>query len=147
MSHTTSTSTETTQLLPSSKLYTKSGIGGAGNYQQISSLSSSLPLSIPKSSKGQFSSGIGGAGNIHTYSERASISSLDELDRRAMRKQSVAGSYHHGIGGAGNRSSMESLSSDADSLSGADRIKGRVVGYFAGTRSSGEKEGRESWSS
>ncbi len=162
---------DTTALLPSSRQYTKSGIGGAGNIRKSTTLLSTpaTPRTIPTPTRGSFLTGIGGAGNSRTYSERASITFDEELARRSAQKQSVAtsGSWHHGIGGAGNRatytdsstsSSVESSSFFVASMaSNADRMKERVVSYLSVSKSRksslDEKEvdsmsidGRESWS-
>ncbi|CZT46393.1 uncharacterized protein RSE6_06815 [Rhynchosporium secalis] len=116
MSHTI---TDTTTLLASSRPYTRSGIGGAGNTHQItcSSRAPSIPRIISPL-KGTFLIGIGGAGNSRSYSERASISFEDALSHNSMHKQSVAGSYHHGMGGVGNRSkpSADAVSSASSSV-------------------------------
>tara|TARA_R110002060_G_scaffold33898_8_gene44767 strand:+ start:529 stop:1041 length:513 start_codon:yes stop_codon:yes gene_type:complete len=160
---------DTTTLLNSTRHYTKSGIGGAGNIRKSTSTLTvpSAPRIIPTPSKGLFSTGIGGAGNSRSYEERASISFEESLARDSIRKLSVAGSYHHGIGGIGNRSSFvdSSASSSVESngflssvmatQSGADRVKGRVISFFGSSSSKrnsmvDEKDdasvdGRSSW--
>ncbi|KAH7321882.1 hypothetical protein BKA65DRAFT_513179 [Rhexocercosporidium sp. MPI-PUGE-AT-0058] len=161
---------DTTSLLNSSRRFTKSGIGGAGNIRKSTSTALTVPSAprvIPTPSTGTFLTGIGGAGNSRSYEERASISFEDALARNSIRTKSVAGSYHHGIGGVGNRSSFvdSSASSSVESSgfltsamgmqSGADRVKGRVATFFGSSSSKrnsmvDEKDemsmdGRSSW--
>ncbi|KAI9718935.1 MAG: hypothetical protein M1812_003819 [Candelaria pacifica] len=141
----TSSSNSNASLLVHSynRTFIRAGIGGAGNYHLADQLMppTSIPSSVPISrSTGPFSSGIGGAGNIHHASERAIISSDEELIRARVRHRKAPTAYHVGIGGAGNRyrsrqypssprssSSMESNSSSdygthMHPLSGADRL-------------------------
>jgi len=121
-----------------SRSYTKSGIGGIGNFCKTSA-AITIPvaprITITQSS-GVFSTGIGGAGNVRESRERSLITPEEILSRSMMRRDSAAQSYHHGIGGAGNRTSLygddslsTSLSSSASSntstrrSSGADRLR------------------------
>ncbi|KAI9760776.1 MAG: hypothetical protein M1835_000109 [Candelina submexicana] len=140
-----STSSSTSSLLThrATRTYVRSGIGGAGNYHLADQLMppTSIPSTVPiPRGNGHFSSGIGGAGNIHHASERAVLSSNEELVRARVRQRKAPTAYHLGIGGAGNRyrsrqssssprssSSFESTSSSdygerVYPISGADRL-------------------------
>ncbi len=154
-----SSSSSTSSLLshPTNRTYIRSGIGGAGNYHladQVLPPTSILPsVTIPRNS-GHFSSGIGGAGNIHHASERAVLSSNEELVRARVRRRKVSAAYHVGIGGAGNRcrsrqcSSSECSSSSFESApsldnggrlataSGADRLMWKLSQPFKRKRQS-----------
>lgn len=88
--------------------------------------------------------GIGGAGNCHAMEEQATADRSEVRARRALQKMSRSTAWHHGIGGVGNQayssdgastSSISSRSSStsrkAENVSGAEKIKGKLIGYFA----------------
>jgi Protein of unknown function (DUF3602) len=142
----TSDTSSTTSLVSPSRRNIKTGIGGAGNFRQASSTlpKSSTPRLIPSQSSGVFLTGIGGAGNCHSYGARPVITQEEEIARRRARKESAASSWHHGIGGAGNRRYSTAGGWEGDSrrssevssgdgvVSGADRMRERVIGFFGG---------------
>lgn len=122
------------------------GIGGAGNYRRVGSANSESDLtSAPTRPRplARFSSGIGGAGNIHLASERAVISTNEELARNRVRDKNYPSPYFIGIGGAGNRRSSHSSFSSISStprpsysekplpIGGADVLWKRISKAFA----------------
>ncbi len=85
---------------PASAKYTRSGIGGAGNYRKAVSSRASTPSSVdtvPVRTGGTFFMGIGGQGNLRSKSpDHAAEPALAAIRR-------TAAGYYIGIGGAGNR--------------------------------------------
>ncbi|KAH6684402.1 hypothetical protein B0J14DRAFT_11723 [Halenospora varia] len=137
----------TTALIPSSRSYARSGIGGIGNYHKVTPSTSHLTKSRPaiKSKKsGSFMTGIGGAGNCHAMEEQATANHSEARARRALQKENRSTAWHHGIGGVGNQAyysdgaSTSSISSRSSSTSRktehasvAEKMKEKLVGYFA----------------
>jgi hypothetical protein len=133
--------TDTTLLVGTG--YIKTGVGGAGNFISRATLTPSIPMAIPaRSTSNLFHSGIGGAGNRQQTQDRAYLTLVEDMDRTALRRGSAATSWHHGIGGAGNRAGSDdgsyassSLSSSSSwkstgKLSGADRLKQKIIGKW-----------------
>jgi hypothetical protein len=104
ISRSSPTSSTSSLVTPSTSLtYTRTGIGGAGNYHKAASVPAALPVPqiiVPR--YGSFSSGVGGAGNIHSASRRAVLSADEELAREQAIKRNARPAYHVGVGGAGN---------------------------------------------
>lgn len=106
-----------------SRTYTKSGIGGIGNFH-ISSGAKPIPIepriNVIQTSE-VFSTGIGGIGNIRLSRGHTLITPEEILSRKMIRRDSAAQSYHHGIGGAGNRTSLYTAD---DSMSASPSLSG-----------------------
>jgi len=88
----------------SPKSYTKTGIGGRGNFHKNTSY---LPTNT-------------------------GITSNEEMLPGRMLCRDSAGSYHHGIGGAGNRACSWTGESGGGRESNADRLKGKILMRFGG---------------
>ncbi|KUJ19800.1 uncharacterized protein LY89DRAFT_461538 [Mollisia scopiformis] len=131
-----STSSSSSHTFFHTRQYSKSGIGGIGNFHNTSSIlsSPSTPYISPRTS-GTFSTSIGGAGNVRNLSERPTVSLSTKLEREEAQRRAAAKYWHHGIGGAGNKTGADNERSPAASLgsaveNNADRMRNGFVGIF-----------------
>ncbi|KAI9808686.1 MAG: hypothetical protein M1825_003838 [Sarcosagium campestre] len=134
-----------------STTYLRSGIGGAGNYQQahpeVAKILKAPQQPLPRQ-RSSFQTGIGGAGNFRRAHEAASVTPDEEFERVRVREGSMRETHHYGIGGAGNinkknRSDGQSMTSSnfdrQSSLSysdkrlrvgAADKLADKLTGVF-----------------
>lgn len=132
MSTTTSRSSSVSTAQSHTRRYSKSGIGGAGNYHKTCLLLPSNPSPITPRTIGKFSTSIGGAGNARCLSARPRISVEQREAREEAQRKAAAKNWHVGIGGAGNRAGV----SVERRGSGADRMWAGLLGLGIGRRES-----------
>ncbi|CZR59291.1 uncharacterized protein PAC_09183 [Phialocephala subalpina] len=116
---TTSRSSSVSTTQSHTRRYSKTGIGGAGNYHRTCHMLPSTPSpSIKPRTIGTFSTSIGGAGNHRSLQDRSVISSEKRAEREEARMRAAAKNWHVGIGGAGNRTCVAEgrRGSNADKL-------------------------------
>ncbi|KAE8451842.1 hypothetical protein EG329_002682 [Mollisiaceae sp. DMI_Dod_QoI] len=136
-----STTTLTTRWSTSSSRthrYSKSGIGGAGNYRKSSDIlpSPALPA-ITARTIGTFSTSIGGAGNYRDLQERPIVSSSSKAGREEAQRRAAAKNWYHGIGGAGNTTGIKDKKASSAGFdfglgggSNADKMRDGLLGVF-----------------